>query len=89
MGSEAIGLYALAKAEDLKQGREVQQRTIALDRAMRKVGTFPANMKAAMNLLGRPGGHCRAPLLDLDAGETARVHTILAGLGLFDRARAA
>jgi 4-hydroxy-tetrahydrodipicolinate synthase len=89
MGREAIQLYAHAKAEDLAEGRRVQQRTIALDHAMRKVGTFPSNMKAAMNFLGRPGGHCRAPLLDLDASETARVHEILTGLDLFDRASAA
>jgi dihydrodipicolinate synthase/N-acetylneuraminate lyase len=60
----------------------VQQRTIALDKAMRAIGTFPANMKAAMNLLGRPGGYCRRPLLDLDAEETAQVRRVLEGLGL-------
>lgn len=89
MGREAISLYALAKGGKVEEGRRVQQRTIALDRALRQVGTFPANMKAAMNLRGRPGGHCRAPLLDLDDAETARVQEILAGLGLLDRARAA
>ncbi len=89
MGREAISLYALAKAGNVMEGRRVQQRTIALDKAMRGVGTFPSNMKAAMNLLGRPGGYCRAPLLDLDADETSRVSEILTGLGLLDRARAA
>ena len=89
MGREAIGLYALAKAGNVEEGRRVQQRTIALDRAMRKIGTFPANMKAAMNLLGRPGGFCRKPLLDLDDTETARVGEILAGLDLVERVRAA
>jgi 4-hydroxy-tetrahydrodipicolinate synthase len=89
MGREAISLYRLAKAENLPEGRRVQQRTIALDRAMRQVATFPANMKAAMNLLGRRGGYCRAPLLDLDATEVARVREILVGLDLLDQASAA
>lgn len=89
MGREAIALYDLAVAQNVREGRRVQERAVALDKAMRQVGTFPANMKAAMNLLGRPGGHVRPPLLDLDAGETARVEAILAGLGLFERAAAA
>jgi 4-hydroxy-tetrahydrodipicolinate synthase len=89
MGREAIALYDLAVAQNVGEGRRVQERAVALDKAMRQVGTFPANMKAAMNLLGRSGGHVRPPLLDLDAGETARVEAILAGLGLFERAAAA
>ncbi|WP_439580059.1 dihydrodipicolinate synthase family protein [Elioraea sp.] len=89
MGREAIALYALARAGRVEEGRRVQQRCIALDKAMRQVGTFPANMKSAMNLLGRHGGHCRSPLLDLDAAETTRVAAILDGLGLTPRAAAA
>jgi hypothetical protein len=42
-----------------------------------------------MNLLGRRGGYCRAPLLDLDATEVARVREILVGLDLLDQASAA
>ena len=89
MGKEAIALYALARSGNVEQGRQVQQRALSLDKAMRKIGTFPANMKAAMNLLGRPGGYCRPPLLDLGAAEVARVREILAGLQLIDRASAA
>ena len=89
MGREAVSLYDLAIAGDVAQGRRVQERAVALDQAMRRVGTFPGNMKAAMNLLGRPGGHVRPPLLDLDPGEMSRVREILAGLGLLDRAAAA
>lgn len=89
MGREAISLYDLAVVADVTQGRRVQERTVALDKLMRQVGTFPANMKAAMNLLGRPGGHVRPPLLDLDDSETARIGEILVGLGLIERAAAA
>jgi 4-hydroxy-tetrahydrodipicolinate synthase len=89
MGREAISLYALAKAGNVEEGRRVQQRCIALDKGMRKIGTFPSNMKGAMNLLGRPGGHCREPLLDLDEAELARAAAVLDGLGLVVRASAA
>jgi len=89
MGAEAIGMAALAKASKLEEGKRVQRRTLALDKAMRKVGTFPANMKCAMNLLGRPGGYCREPLLDLDDSQTAQVAQILDSLGLARRSDAA
>ena len=89
MGREAIALYDLARAGKVDEGRRVQQRCVTLDKEMRKVGTFPSNMKGAMNLLGRPGGFCRRPLLDLDTNELARVEAILAGLGLIDRKVAA
>lgn len=82
MGREAIALYDLARTGKVEQGRRVQQRTIALDKAMRQIGTFPANMKAAMNLLGRPGGYCRRPLLDLDESEVTQVRSVLDSLGL-------
>jgi 4-hydroxy-tetrahydrodipicolinate synthase len=89
MGREAIGLYELAKAGKVEEGRRVQQRCIELDKGMRKIGTFPSNMKGAMNILGRPGGYCRAPLLDFDAAECARATAVLVGLGLLDRKAAA
>lgn len=89
MGREAIALYELAKAGKVEEGRRVQQRCIELDKGMRKIGTFPSNMKGAMNILGRPGGYCRAPLLDFDDAERARATAVLAGLGLLDRKAAA
>ena len=60
------------------------------DTALRSaVGTFPANTKTAMNLLGRPGGHVRPPLLDLTPAETERCAEVLRGLGLLKGDRAA
>ena len=82
MGQEAIALCDLARAGRIEAGRKAQQRAIALDKAMRRIGTFPSNMKTAMNFLGREGGHCRRPLLDLDEDETAQVRHVLQDLGL-------
>ena len=89
MGREAIVMAQLAQEGRVREGRRTQQRTLALDTAMRKVGTFPSNMKCAMNLLGRPGGFCRRPLLDLDVAETEEVSRVLSGLGLVRQDRAA
>lgn len=82
MGREAISMYRLAVEGRLEEARRVQMRTLRLDKGMRALGTFPANTKAAMNLLGRPGGYARPPLLDLDESETARVAVLLDELGL-------
>jgi 4-hydroxy-tetrahydrodipicolinate synthase len=77
MGREAIEMYALVQKGDLKRAADVQLRTLDLDESMRKAGTFPANLKAAMNLLGRTGGHPRAPILPLTPAQLAEVGAIL------------
>lgn len=80
MGGEAIRMYDLAKSGRLEEARRTQLRTLALDQAMRRVGTFPANLKAAMNLLGREAGVPRRPLLPLTPSELEAVNQVLANL---------
>ncbi|MBI4184091.1 MAG: 4-hydroxy-tetrahydrodipicolinate synthase [Proteobacteria bacterium] len=90
MGREAISMYDLAVAGRVEEARRIQLRCLKLDFEMRAgVGTFPANLKAAMNLLGRPGGFARPPLLDLSEAERGRAAEILASLGLAAARRAA
>ena len=62
---------------DLESARRTQLRTLALDESMRRHGTFPANLKAAMNLLGRVGGYPRQPLLPLTAADLDGVRGVL------------
>jgi 4-hydroxy-tetrahydrodipicolinate synthase len=77
MGREAIEMYDLIQRGDLERARTTQLKTLALDEAMRKIGTFPANLKGAMNLLGRQAGFPRRPLLPLTPAEIARVRIVL------------
>jgi 4-hydroxy-tetrahydrodipicolinate synthase len=77
MGREAIEMYALVQKGDLKRAAHVQLRTLDLDESMRKAGTFPANLKAAMNLLGRTGGHPRPPILPLTPPQLDEVRKVL------------
>lgn len=89
-GREAIQMYDLVKAGKMAEALKVQQRTHLLDAALRNaVGTFPANTKTAMNLLGRPGGHVRPPLKDLTKVEEERCAEVLRQAGLLKGARAA
>jgi len=82
MGAEAIQMYDLVRRGDLDRARATQFRTLVLDEAMRAIGTFPANVKAAMNLLGRLGGYPRRPLLPLLPTDIERVRGVLEELNL-------
>lgn len=82
MGREAIEMYALVKRGELPRAAEVQLRTLDLDESMRKAGTFPANLKAAMNLLGRAGGYPRPPILPLTLPQLEQVRAILDRLAI-------
>jgi 4-hydroxy-tetrahydrodipicolinate synthase len=88
MGRDAVRLYSLSK-ESPEEARALQYKCIALDGAIHGgVGTFPASLKAAMNMLGRPGGYPREPLLPLTDEETGRLERVLVTLGLLTPARA-
>jgi 4-hydroxy-tetrahydrodipicolinate synthase len=63
MGKQAIDMYRLTVNGEYDAARQIQLRCVELDHSVHgEVGTFPASLKAAMNLVGRPGGYPRAPL---------------------------
>ena len=80
MGREAVHMYDMVKDGDIEGAKKVQLRTLALDQGARGIGTFPANLKAAMNVLGRPGGYPRPPLLPLTDDQIRDVTSLLEGL---------
>ena len=82
MGAEGVSLWKVSQSGDTAAARALQAKILRMKNALGDIGTAPASMKAAMNILGRPGGHVRAPLLDLDAAETDRVRAALDDLGL-------
>ena len=62
-------------------------RALALDTGIGTVASGAAVMKAAMNMLGRPGGYPRRPLLEASDVEKERIRGVLDDLGLLDRVR--
>ncbi|MBI4184092.1 MAG: dihydrodipicolinate synthase family protein [Proteobacteria bacterium] len=86
MGREGNALFELAAGGRIEEANRLQLRIRALDKALHEIGTAPASLKAAMNLLGRPGGHVRRPLLDLTPAEVGEVRAILERFGLFQSA---
>ncbi len=77
MGRDAIEMYDLVKRGDLGRARDAQMRTLDLDQSLRSIGTFPANLKAAMNMIGRRAGTTRAPILPLSEEDAAKVRVVL------------
>jgi dihydrodipicolinate synthase/N-acetylneuraminate lyase len=46
------------------------------------LGTFPASIKAALDLLGRPGGPTRDPIRPLDPAQRETLRKLMATSGL-------
>jgi 4-hydroxy-tetrahydrodipicolinate synthase len=89
MGRLSASFYRSAMAGDLATARALQSRMAALTKGFFGIGTFPAGVKAALEMLGRPGGPTRPPIRPLDAAQKARIRAALAGAGLLQEAAAA
>jgi 4-hydroxy-tetrahydrodipicolinate synthase len=76
-------LYEACSSGASDRARPLQYQASALWHLLRDTG-YPASVKAAMAIFGRPAGGVRLPLLDLDDEATERLRRGLAGLGLLD-----
>lgn len=76
-------LYEACRAGDAGAARPLQYRASALWHLLRQTG-YPASVKAAMAIFGRPAGGVRLPLLELDSEAVRRLRDGLAELGLLD-----
>ena len=76
-----MDLYRAFRAGDRRAAGALQERLTPLAREI--VGELGVpGVKAAMDLVGLPGGPVRPPLLPLDARQRSRVADLLAGAGL-------
>jgi 4-hydroxy-tetrahydrodipicolinate synthase len=76
-------LYEACRDGDISRARPLQYRASALWHLLRETG-YPASVKTAMAMFGRPAGGVRLPLLDLDPAAAGRLSQGLTGLGLLD-----
>jgi len=74
-------LFDACSEGDLARALPLQYRASALWHLLRETG-YPASVKAALTLFGRPTGGERLPLLDLDGGARDRLTAGLDALGL-------
>jgi len=82
MGKEAIELYPLSASGQNDAARALQYRLVQLDHAVHGFGTFPSALKAAMNLMGRPGGFPRSPVQPLSEETLERLRSVMHSIGL-------
>jgi 4-hydroxy-tetrahydrodipicolinate synthase len=55
-------MYRAVRAGDFRRGREIHERLLPVVRVVMADENYPANLKAAAELLGRPVGAPRGPL---------------------------
>lgn len=79
MGKEGINLYNLAVENRVQEGRALQYKCLALRNVVRGETGL---LKAAMNILGRPGGYPREPLLEATDDQKIYLKTALVEIGL-------
>jgi 4-hydroxy-tetrahydrodipicolinate synthase len=81
-GRRSVEFYTAAVTGDLATARRLQIDMAKLSEGFFGVGTFPAGVKAALDMLGRPGGWPRDPIKALNAEQRDRIRAVLAGVGL-------
>jgi 4-hydroxy-2-oxoglutarate aldolase len=77
----SVGVYEAVRAGDAAGAQAMQERLVPLARDV-VAALGPAGLKAAMAMVGLPGGVPRAPLLALDDAERAAVRAALEGAGV-------
>jgi 4-hydroxy-tetrahydrodipicolinate synthase len=83
-------LYRAACEGDVETARRLQDEMSALNAAFFGIGTFPAGVKAALDLIGRPGGRTRDPIRPLTPSQIEKLRVSLEQAGILERqARAA
>ena len=84
MGKEAIAMFDLISKGKLEEAKSIQYRCIELDEGLRggRAGTFPSFLKYAMNLVNRPGGYPRKPILPLTGEQGKYVELLLRRMNL-------
>ena len=83
MGRPGAQLYDLAVANDHKLGLPIQHMAYRLHTLLaRAPGSYPATVKDAMRILGRPGGYSRRPLRAMEGEDLRRFERGLRAIGL-------
>ena len=84
VGNMAVGLYETAVAGDFERARELHHKIVRVYDLF-KVGSGYVAIKESMNMLGRPGGYSRPPMLPFSEEQRAQLREIYEDVGLLDR----
>lgn len=84
-GARSPALCRAALEGDVATARQLQDEMSALNAAFFGIGTFPAGVKAALDLVGRPGGRTRDPIRPLNPAEIEKLRMALERAGVLTR----
>ena len=76
-----VSIYEEFKAGNIDGAMQCQRRLAPLRLAF-GLGSFPATVKEAMNMLGLPAGRCRSPIQPLTEPARAELRRIMTDMGL-------
>ena len=83
LGKMGVDLWTLSAEGKINEARELQFKIFKLSKCIWKSkGTFPATIKVAMNLLGRPGGYTRPPIKPLGSEDVENIKRFFVEMGL-------
>jgi len=81
VGRMAVELYETAVAGEMEQARELHYKIVRVYDLF-KVGSGYVAIKESMNILGRPGGYSRPPMLPFTEEQRAQLRKIFEDVGL-------
>jgi dihydrodipicolinate synthase/N-acetylneuraminate lyase len=82
LGRAGVDYYADLVAGNVEKAASLHFKLQALYAALNGVGTWPAGLKAGLELIGMRGGHPRAPIQALGADDRERIRRVLAETGV-------
>lgn len=82
LGRKSLAFYTACIGGDLGTARALQAEMVNLNAGFFGVGTFPAGVKVALDMLGRPGGWPRPPIKPLNEEQRAKIRGALDRAGL-------
>jgi 4-hydroxy-tetrahydrodipicolinate synthase len=86
LGRKSREFFDAATRGDIATARRLHGEMTVLNQGFFGVGTFPAGVKAALDMLGRPGGHVRPPIRNLDEAQRAKIRAALVAAKLLPAA---
>ena len=87
-GKRSVQFHHAATTGDFETARRIQAEMEQMLSSYFGLGTFPASIKAALDLLGRPGGPTREPIRPLDAAQREALRKTMTAQGLLPAAGA-
>jgi 4-hydroxy-tetrahydrodipicolinate synthase len=87
-GTRSPAFYRAAVSRDLDTARRIQTDMANMLSNFFDLGTFPASVKAALDLLGRPGGRTRDPIRPLTTEQREKLRRAMESAGLIEPVRA-